>query len=579
MLEKEKNAFNGLETSTFTVCARVRPVLPMDNPAEGDSFACIIPGTFGMSSVTGSSSDGAIAGPSKADLLSSAPGGAIAIEKGELEWAEQCLVMTPKVGITGKPKIEKTSFIFDHVFGPAVDDVEMFDKIGAPLVEKALVGQVGVVFAYGQTGSGKTHTMNRLLARFGEYIFRGSSTSAGAGAVCPTVEFSYLEILGQSAQDCLHTEDCTLFDGVTTAVDSDPTLEEKGDEVSALSAAASALDAEPTAGKYSVRIGELLDGSIKTLGLSSRMCTTATQLQSLVTIAQTRRATQATEKNATSSRSHGIAIMKVHNHVSSSHGNSILPTPGVLYVIDLAGSERMVDSKNHSDERMEETKAINLSLMSLKECIRARTMAGAGDGRSEVHVPYRRSKLTLLMKDVFDISCARLCSTVVLAHVSPLARDVQHSTNTLGYASPLRVATRKSPLQVGMHAYEEDPNDPALFTAAKLSSWITTVAPAVNPSALISSTAGNNAGLEMCRTSEVELFKRVLTSGGSAEDAKKIYAALWMLICDAKVRKRRANGTIITAAQEEAARVAEDVARAEKARVWQEREKHLKTEY
>jgi hypothetical protein len=48
---------------------------------------------------------------------------------------------------------------------------------------------------------------------------------------------------------------------------------------------------------------------------------------------------------------------------------------GVLYVIDLAGSERAADTAGHSKERMEETKQINLSLMALKECIRARTLA------------------------------------------------------------------------------------------------------------------------------------------------------------------------------------------------------------
>ena len=50
-------------------------------------------------------------------------------------------------------------------------------------------------------------------------------------------------------------------------------------------------------------------------------------------------------------------------------------------------------------------------------------------------MPYRRSKLTLLMKDVFDISCRRMCSTVVLAHVSPIVRDIKHSTSTLKYVS------------------------------------------------------------------------------------------------------------------------------------------------
>ena len=57
----------------------------------------------------------------------------------------------------------------------------------------------------------------------------------------------------------------------------------------------------------------------------------------------------------------------------------------------------------------------------------------------QVFVPYRRTKLTLLMKDVFDIACSRLCSTVVLACVSALAKDAPHTLNTLGCAPPLRV--------------------------------------------------------------------------------------------------------------------------------------------
>ena len=114
------------------------------------------------------------------------------------------------------------------------------------------------------------------------------------------------------------------------------------------------------------------------------------------------------------------------------------PRPGVLMVIDLAGSERAADSKGHDKARMEETKAVNLSLMALKDCIRARTIASTAAAGEQTFVPYRRAKLTLLMKDVFDVGCARLCSTVVISCVSPLARDAPHTLNTLGYSAPLR---------------------------------------------------------------------------------------------------------------------------------------------
>ena len=83
-----------------------------------------------------------------------------------------------------------------------------------------------------------------------------------------------------------------------------------------------------------------------------------------------------------------------------------------------------------------------------------------------MHVPYRRNKLTLLLKDVFDHTCTRLCATVVIAAVSPLAKDVAHSGNTLGYAAPLRVAAA-APMQL-----ERDERDPALWDNATLVQWV-----------------------------------------------------------------------------------------------------------
>ena len=71
---------------------------------------------------------------------------------------------------------------------------------------------------------------------------------------------------------------------------------------------------------------------------------------------------------------------------------------GVLMVIDLAGSERAADSKGHDKQRMEETKAVNLSLMALKDCIRARTLAstaGAGEQACTHHCTHQSAACTL----------------------------------------------------------------------------------------------------------------------------------------------------------------------------------------
>jgi hypothetical protein len=42
---KARNAFNGLETSTFTVCTRIRPALDSDNIGSGENFTCVVPTT------------------------------------------------------------------------------------------------------------------------------------------------------------------------------------------------------------------------------------------------------------------------------------------------------------------------------------------------------------------------------------------------------------------------------------------------------------------------------------------------------------------------------------------------------
>jgi len=99
----------------------------------------------------------------------------------------------------------------------------------------------------------------------------------------------------------------------------------------------------------------------------------------LIQRAHSIRATATTAKNDASSRSHGVALVKVKNNKTD--------VEGTLYVIDLAGSESAKDSKSHDPARMHETKEIHSSLMVLKDCIRARTQV-AKPGHGAIHVPF-----------------------------------------------------------------------------------------------------------------------------------------------------------------------------------------------
>lgn len=99
-----------------------------------------------------------------------------------------------------------------------------------------------------------------------------------------------------------------------------------------------------------------------------------------------------------------------------------------MSLVDLAGSERGSDTKSHNRQRRTESSEINTSLLALKECIRAL-------GGSSKHVPYRASKLTLILKDCFTSSLAR---TTMIATVSPGGSSADHTINTLRYADRIK---------------------------------------------------------------------------------------------------------------------------------------------
>ena len=95
--------------------------------------------------------------------------------------------------------------------------------------------------------------------------------------------------------------------------------------------------------------------------------------------------------------------------------------------IDLAGSERAVDTIDTNKRTKIDGAEINKSLLALKECIRALDM-------EKRHKPFRGSKLTLVLRDSFIGNCL----TMMIANISPCLSCSEHTLNTLRYADRVK---------------------------------------------------------------------------------------------------------------------------------------------
>lgn len=189
------------------------------------------------------------------------------------------------------------------------------------------------------------------------------------------------------------------------------------------------------------------------------------EMAGLIERATTFRRTAPTFKNDASSRSHAICRIRIKDPATKSNG--------LLYMIDLAGSEGARDVAAHGADRMREAREINISLSVLKDCIRNKaqvdTLTSSSKPKSRLklpHIPFRQSALTRVLKHVFDPASTRECKTVVIACVNPSLADVGPSKNTLRFAEMLRV------LVPVIKKKNLDPMAPTNWTNAQLKEWI-----------------------------------------------------------------------------------------------------------
>ncbi|OWZ23201.1 Inosine-5'-monophosphate dehydrogenase [Phytophthora megakarya] len=283
---------------------------------------------------------------------------------------------------------------------------DVFDQVRAKeLVESALSGFPVTIFAYGQTGAGKSFTIfgkeddvterkmvrqeqDGLLPRIAQSLM--NAISARRGEIEYTLRVTCVEIYNEQVRDVFDPRKETL-----------------------------AVRSSKTHGFF------LENATVVE-------CVTAREIVRVVKAAASHRAKSSHLLNESSNRSHCLVTIYIDAApLRPNSPDAALPGKryGKITVVDVAGSERVSDS-GAVGTQLRETCHINRSLHCLSQVIQAMNAPKCSKTGKAKFVPYRDSKLTMLLLD----SLGGNCKTLMIACVNSSPRFAVESTRTLEFA-------------------------------------------------------------------------------------------------------------------------------------------------
>ncbi|XP_024019749.1 kinesin-like protein KIN-12B [Morus notabilis] len=309
--------------------------------------------------------------------------------------------------------INGQTFTFDSVADTEATQLDIFQLVGAPLVENCMAGFNSSVFAYGQTGSGKTYTMwgpanalldanissdqqgltprvfERLFARINEEQIKNADRQLKYQCHC-----SFLEIYNEQITDLL-----------------DPN-------------------------QRNLQIREDVKSGIYVDNLTEECVRSMSDVKQLLMKGLSNRRTGATSINAESSRSHTVFTCVLESRCKSIDGMSSFKTSRIN-LVDLAGSERQ-KLTGAAGERLKEAGNINRSLSQLGNLINI--LAEISQTGKQRHIPYRDSRLTFLLQESLggNAKLAMVCA------ISPTQSCKSETFSTLRFAQRAKSIKNKA---------------------------------------------------------------------------------------------------------------------------------------
>ncbi|KAK5983954.1 hypothetical protein GCK32_007091, partial [Trichostrongylus colubriformis] len=300
---------------------------------------------------------------------------------------DHLIVHQPQVKVDLTKYLDNQKFRFDYTFDENTSNEMVYKFTAQPLVKTIFEQGFATCFAYGQTGSGKTHTMG------GDFTGKNQNCASGIYALTASDVFKMQH--SQQYRKLNLSVNCSFF-------------EIYGGKVFDLL-------------KHKALLRVLEDGKkeVQIVGLQELPVSSESDVLDLIRQGTDMRTAGATSANSNSSRSHAVFQIVLRKDKK---------LWGKFSLIDLAGNERGQDTGNSDRQTRHEGAEINKSLLALKECIRA--MA-----KNSQHVPFRTSKLTLVLRDSFIGEKARTC---MIAMISPGMSSCEHTINTLRYADRVK---------------------------------------------------------------------------------------------------------------------------------------------
>lgn len=308
-------------------------------------------------------------------------------------------------------------FDFDGAMPPETSQAEVYQKVGAKLLNDVLAGYNCTLMTYGQTGSGKSFTMegknfkdqpdlkegeeldpmSGVVPRLIEDIFKRLVAEQQANPEFSfTVSASYVEVYRGDLVDCLIPKEAAAGAGWGA-----------GDGASGKQS------------KVEVRFPDAAAKATPRLcGHTIVNCPDRATLRKIYQKGCAGRVVEATNANPVSSRGHGIFDINITQILGLTSTRTSL-----FRIVDLAGSEQ-AENTGQDAARQREAKAINTSLAMLGGVV-------LGLSQNEAFINYRRDILTRVLEE----SLGKGNKAILVVTGKPTMNNVKSTLNSLRFAS------------------------------------------------------------------------------------------------------------------------------------------------